>query len=63
MIDKHFVLTAGNVEPSAGGGGHPQVAGAGVEDNVEVLARSSQLDGSVILSLKYRISIQGRHSS
>ena len=41
-----------------GSRGHPEVAGAGVEDNIERLARSAQLDGAVILSLEYRIPIQ-----
>ena len=36
----------------------PEVAGARVKDNVEMLSRSAQLDGSVILSLQYRIPIQ-----
>ena len=54
MIDKHFlwvVLTAGNVEPSAGGGGDPQVAGAGVEDDGELLGGGADLNLAIVLGL------------
>merc|ERR1719167_955352 len=45
------VALAGDVEPSAGGGGNPQVAGAGVEDDGELLAGGSDLNLSIVLGI------------
>ena len=50
-------LTAGKLEGGAGGGGHPEVAGASVEDDVEALARGPQLDGAIVLGLMQRIKV------
>lgn len=49
------VLTASDLEKSAGGRGDPKVARAGVENHVEALARSPDFDGAVILGLKRKI--------
>ena len=54
-----FLLTAGNVEPSAGGGGYPQVAGAGVEDDGELLAGGSDLNLAIVLGLQVNKVIHG----
>ena len=43
---------AGDVEESAGGTGHPQVAGAGVEDHGKLLARRADLNLAIVLGLK-----------
>ena len=50
-------LTAGKLEGRAGGGGHPEVAGASVEDDVEALARGPQLDGAIVLGLMQRSKV------
>ena len=50
-------LTAGKLKGGAGGGGHPEVAGASVEDDVEALARGSQLDGAIVLGLMQRSKV------
>ena len=40
-----------DVEESAGGAGHPQVAGAGVEDHGKLLARRADLNLAIVLGL------------
>jgi len=45
------VALAGDVEPSAGGGGHPQVAGAGVEDDGELLGGGADLNLAIVLGV------------
>ena len=50
-------LTAGKLKGGAGGGGHPEVAGASVEDDVEALARGPQLDGAIVLGLMQRSKV------
>ena len=52
-----MALTAGKLEGGAGGGGHPEVAGARVEDDVEALARGAQLDGAIVLGLMQRSDV------
>ena len=41
-----------DVEESAGGARHPQVAGAGVEDHGKLLARRADLNLAIVLGLK-----------
>ena len=41
-----------DVEESAGGAGHPQVAGAGVEDHGKLLARRADLNLAIVLGLR-----------
>ena len=41
-----------DVEESAGGAGHPQVAGAGVEDDGELLGGGADLNLAIVLGLK-----------
>ena len=52
-----MALTAGKLEGGAGGGGHPEVAGARVEDDVEALARGAQLNGAIVLGLMQRSEV------
>ena len=43
---------ASDVEESAGGAGHPQVTGPGVEDHGKLLARRTDLNLAIVLGLK-----------
>ena len=47
-----MALTAGKLEGGAGGGGHPEVAGARVEDDLEGLRRSAQRDLAKVLRVR-----------
>ena len=46
-----WLRTAGDIENLAVDGGHPEVGGAGVEDDGEGLAGGSDVDRPVVLSL------------
>ena len=49
---ENMTLTAGNVKEGALRGGNPQIARAGVKDYLKFLCRSSNVNFSVVLSLK-----------